>query len=251
VVKYKFNFVEDVGGCVETLKVEYSVAGTLFEAFIAYKKSLSAPLPAVCVFPAWNGREHFAEEKARALAELGYVGCAMDVYGKGVVGRTAEECSRLMNPLMQDRHILRERLLAGLKCVSSLAMVDKDKIGAIGFCFGGLCALDLARSGALIKGVVSFHGLLRAPKGFSSSIHAKVLALHGFDDPMVLPSEVLAFEEEMTSLKVDWQLHAYGQTMHAFTNPTACDEKSGLMYSAQAERRSWRSMKDFFYEVFS
>lgn len=236
---------------MKTMKVEYRQEDTILEAFIAYNEEGGISLPAVCVFPAWNGRDGFAEDKALALARIGYVGCAMDVYGKGIKADTASECAHLMNPLMEDRSLLRKRILAGFEMVSSLPFVDKEKIGAIGFCFGGLCALDLARSGAALRGVVSFHGLLKAPPlHLTCSPSCKVLVLHGFDDPMVRPHDVLAFEEEMTSYCVDWQLHSYGGVMHAFTNPLACAKEMGLLYSAVADKRSWHAMKGFFEEIF-
>lgn len=236
---------------MKTMVKEYSEGGKIFEAYIALDEDNKSPRPAVCIFPAWNGRDDFAEDKARALSELGYIGMAMDVYGKGVKAKEPSECSRLMEPLMHDRHLLQRRLTAGFEMVRSLEFVDEHRIGAMGFCFGGLCALDLARSGADIKGAVSFHGLLTPPQGGALPVKAKVLALHGYDDPMVPPSDVLCFADEMTCKRVDWQLHAFGLTMHAFTNPLACAKELGLLYSASAEKRSWGLMKEFFTEVFS
>lgn len=232
-------------------RVEYKENSSVLEAFIAHDEAKPGKKPAICIFHAWRGRDDFVEKKAIQLAELGYVGCALDVYGKGVLGTTAAENSALMRPLMEDRGLLRRRLLAGFDLVKSLAFVDPNKIGAIGFCFGGLCALDLGRSGADVKGVVSFHGLLRAPENLTSSCKAKILALHGNDDPMVPFEEVRAFEEEMTKGKVDWQLHTYGGTMHAFTNPIANEPKAGTVYCPRADKRSWISMRNFFEEVFS
>ena len=123
-------------------------------------------------------------------------------------------------------------------------------ITAIGFCFGGLCALDVARSNADAAGVVSFHGLLNAPGNTADEIKPKVLALHGWDDPMATPDDVKAFGEEMTKAKADWQLHAYGGTMHAFTNPQANDPDFGTVYDADADRRSWQAMQNFLTELF-
>jgi dienelactone hydrolase len=236
---------------VNTKKIEYEENGVTLEAFVAFEGKEREKRPAVCVFHAWRGRDEFAEKMAVRLASLGYIGCALDVYGKGVQGNSVEENTKLMMPFIEDRLALRKRCLAGLDFVKQLQGVDSARVGAIGFCFGGLCALDLARSGADIKGVVSFHGLLHAPSGLSSSCKAKVLVVHGHDDPMVSPKEVLAFEEEMTRLKVDWQVHVYGGAMHAFTNPSAQDSSAGTLYNAIAERRSMVSMKQFFDEVFA
>lgn len=233
---------------MKTEKIEYEDGKTLLEAFVACPELL-AKSPAVLIFHAWRGRDDFVEKKACALAELGYVGIAADVYGKGILGKSPEENNRLMNPFVQDRAMLKKRLLAAFELAIQHPKVDPGKIAAIGFCFGGLCALDLARSGASLLGVVSFHGLLHAPKE-SSRIKAKVLALHGHDDPMVPPEEVLAFEKEMTKHNVDWQLHAYGNTMHAFTNPIAHDPNAGTVYNPIAEKRSWITMQNFFTELF-
>jgi dienelactone hydrolase len=148
--------------------------------------------------------------------------------------------------------LLRQRITAALHTVQNLKQVDKKRIAAMGFCFGGLCALDLARSGAEIIGVLSFHGLLAAPKDLpNKKMLAKVLALHGYDDPMGPPEQLLAFAKEMTQAQVDWQIHAYGNTQHAFTNPEAQDEKLGLIFDEVAEKRSWQSMKNFFTEIFA
>ena len=232
-------------------KVEYKENSCLLEAVIAHDPAKPGKKPAICIFHAWSGRDEFVEEKAQKLADLGYVGCALDLYGKGIIGTSYEENKALMEPFMKDRLLLQKRVLAGFNMVKSLAYVDEEKIGAIGFCFGGLAALDLARSGADVKGVVTFHGLLRAPEGIKSNCKAKILALHGNDDPMVPPSEVADFENEMTSSKIDWQLHIFGGTMHAFTKPTANNQKVGTVYSSQADKRSFIAMSNFFTEVFS
>jgi len=236
---------------MKTQKVEYKENSSVLEAFVAHDEKIQGKKPAICIFHAWRGRDQFVEKKATQLAELGFVGCALDVYGKGILGNNKDENQALMTPFMEHRALLKRRLLAGLDLVKSLPFVDSSKIGAIGFCFGGLCALDLARSGADIKGVVSFHGLLRAPENLKSSFKGKVLVLHGYDDPMVPPEEVLAFEKEMTQHKVDWQLHTYGGTMHAFTNPEVNNPSVGTVYCPTADKRSWISMRNFFEEVFS
>ena len=159
---------------------------------------------------------------------------------------------RLMSPFIEDRSLLRRRLLSAWEARTLLAPYGRgDRCAAIGYCFGGLCALDLARAGVSLAGAVSFHGLLHAPEyGKKEKIAAKVLALHGHDDPMVRPSEVLAFEQEMSEQRVDWQVHVYGGTMHAFTNPIAQDPSAGTVYNAVADRRSWIAMAQFFHELF-
>ncbi|MEQ1789946.1 MAG: dienelactone hydrolase family protein [Rickettsiales bacterium] len=236
---------------MKTEKIEYKDGDVTLEGYFAYQDHSSEKRPAVLVAHDWSGKNEFACDKARKLAELGYVGFALDMYGAGRIGHTKEEKSALIQPLMQDRNKLQQRMMAAWHTAQSLVVVDTTKIGAIGFCFGGMCVLDLARSGADIKGVVSFHGLLNAPENPAKHpIHAKILALHGFDDPMVTPDQVTRFGEEMTHAKADWQLTMYGHTMHAFTNPEANDPSFGTVYSPIADSRSWLAMKLFFQEVF-
>ncbi|WP_020562953.1 dienelactone hydrolase family protein [Methylosarcina fibrata] len=231
--------------------VSYMDGDVVLEAFFAYDDAVSGRRPAVLINHAWGGRDDFVADKAKKLAELGYLGFALDMYGKGVRGSGPEENAKLMQPFMEDRRLLLRRMEAALAAVKMMPWVDDGRIAAIGFCFGGLCVLDLARSGADVKGVVSFHGLLGAPEHTQNHrIKAKVLALHGHDDPMVSVEQVIAFEQEMTRAGADWQLHAYGNTMHAFTNPLANDPGFGTVYQKEADRRSWQSMKNFLEEIF-
>jgi len=232
--------------------IGYLDGDVLLEAYFAFDDAITERRPAVLISHAWGGRDDFVAEKANKLAELGYVGFALDMYGKGVLGNSPEQNSKLMQPFMADRGLLQKRIKAALYAVRLLPWVDDSKIAAMGFCFGGLCVLDLARAGADLKGVVSFHGLLGAPDNLvTNSIKAKVLALHGHDDPMGSVEQVFAFEQEMTKASADWQLHTYGHTMHAFTNPKANDPAFGTVYQANADKRSWLAMKNFLAEVFA
>ncbi|MDO9105461.1 MAG: dienelactone hydrolase family protein [Methylovulum sp.] len=231
--------------------VAYLDGDVVLEAFFAFDDESSARRPAVLINHAWGGRDAFVAEKAKQLAALGYVGFALDIYGKGIQGSTPEENAGLMQPFMADRAMLQQRVTAALSAVKLLPWVDDSKIAAIGFCFGGLCVLDLARTGADIRGVVSFHGLLNAPDNLKNpAIKAKVLAMHGHDDPMVPVQQVIAFEQEMTQAGADWQFLSFGHTMHAFTNPVANNPAFGTVYQADADRRSWLAMKNFLAEVF-
>lgn len=237
---------------IQTRAIEYVVDGKTFEGILAWDDRAHGKRPAVAVAHAWAGRSAFEVDKAKRLAELGYVGFAMDVYGKGVLGQSREENAALMTPLVQDRALLQKRLQAAIHALAMQAEVDPEKIAAIGFCFGGLSVLDLARVGAPVKGVVSFHGLFTPPGNTAGNkIAAKVLALHGWDDPMAKPDAVLAFAKEMTDAGADWQLHAYGHTMHAFTNPEANDPDFGTVYNAKADARSWQAMQNFLAELFA
>lgn len=224
---------------------------TVLEGYFAYDDSFAGQRPVVMIHHAWAGRDGFVEEKARQLAAMGYLAFAADCYGKGQLGSSAEENAALMQPLMADRLRLRQRLLAALAAVKLLPWADNHKIAAIGYCFGGLCALDLARSGAKLSGVVSFHGLLQPPQGLASAtINAKVLVLHGHDDPMVTPDQVLALQTELTAAGADWQVHSFGHTVHAFTNPKANDPSFGTVYSASADARSTQLLQQFLQELF-
>ncbi|MEI7993953.1 MAG: dienelactone hydrolase family protein [Methylococcaceae bacterium] len=232
--------------------VGYLDGDVLLEGFFAFDDSIVGRRPAVLINHTWAGRDDFVAEKAKKLAALGYLGFAVDMYGKGVLGSCPEENAKLMQPLMDNRQMLQKRMHAALYAVKLLPWVDDDKIAAMGFCFGGLCSLDLARAGADLKGVVSFHGLLGAPVNIQgNAIKAKILAFHGHDDPMVPVEQVLAFEREMTEAGADWQQHTFGNTMHAFTNPSANNPDFGTVYQPDADRRSWIAMENFLTEIFA
>ncbi len=219
---------------------------------LAYDDLNDEARPAVLVVHDWSGRNEFACQKAEMLAKLGYVGFAVDLYGRGRQGETVEEKQALMSPLINDRRLLRARLQAALDTITALPEVDSKRVAAIGFCFGGLSVLDLARHGSNLAGVVSFHGLLHPAKDIpNQDIKAKVLVLHGYDDPMATPAQVNLFCQEMNDAGVDWQVHMYGHTQHAFTNPKAHDQQLGTVYNASAARRSLQTMTDFLDELFA
>jgi dienelactone hydrolase len=231
--------------------IDYQDNDVTLEGYYAYDDTITTPRPAVLVCHDWSGKNAFACHKADQLAELGYVGFALDMYGKNKVGNTKEEKSALMSPLIENRDMLQQRILSALDAVKKIPLVDQHKIAAIGFCFGGLCVLDLARTGADVKGIVSFHGLLSAPDNIPApQIKASILALHGYDDPMVTPSDVFTFGEEMTAAKADWEVNMYGNTMHAFTNPLANDPDFGTVYSKSADEKSWLAMRAFLQMIF-
>jgi len=237
---------------IQTRHVEYRHGEDVLEGLLAWDDSLSGPRPGVLVSHAWSGRSDYEDGKARALAGLGYAAFALDLYGKGVRGSNPDENSILMQPFLDDRAMLQQRLLLSLAAMRSQVETDESKVAAIGFCFGGLCVLDIARTGEELAGVVSFHGLLGAPgntKG--NTIRTKVLVLHGWDDPMATPDSVIALSKELTAMGADWQLHAYGNTLHAFTNPAANDTAMGTVYDADADRRSWIAMQNFLEELFN
>lgn len=234
---------------IQTRLFDYYHHDVKLIAEVAWDDALG-PRPAVLVAPTWAGRTAFEGDKAHMLAELGYVGFAIDMYGEGQTGAGADECSALMTSVVSDRANLQARMAAAVAAARSLPETSDGPMAAIGFCFGGLCVLDLARAGGDVAGVVSFHGILGAPDNLPSpQISARVLVLHGYDDPMADPDAMRAFCDEMTQADCDWQVHAYGQTTHAFTNPNANDPNFGTMYSARAANRSFASMQSFLSEV--
>ena len=236
---------------IQTRLVEYASGGHTYECMLAWDDAADGPRPGVLVAHTIAGRSAHEEGRARRLAEMGYVGFAMDVYGKGTQTTDFDRNRAMMDALRDDRPELQARLLAGLDCLRDQPEVDAAKTAAIGFCFGGLSVLDLARTGADVAGVVSLHGIFVPPGNTEGNrITAKVLALHGWEDPLATPEEVVALADELTSMGADWQIHAYGNTTHAFTNPAADDREGGKQYNAAADRRSWTATEYFLAELF-
>lgn len=235
---------------IHTRTIDYQDGAVELRGYLAWDAAIEGPRPGVMICHAWAGRGDFENGKADDLARLGYAGFALDLYGNGVLGTSAEENAGLMQPFLDDREMLQKRLQLCLDVLKDQDVVESERVAAMGFCFGGLCVLDLARTGADLKGVASFHGLFGSPGNTTRNrIKAKVLALHGWDDPMVTPDQVVVLAEELTSMGADWQLHGYGNTMHAFTNPEANDPDFGTVYSADADRRSWNAMQNFLSEI--
>ena len=233
---------------MKTEKITYQSGDNSFEGFLAQPEGDSNPC--VLIAHTWAGRDAFVEEKAKLLTELGYAAFAIDMYGDGKIGTSNEENAGMMQPLLDDRDELAKRALASLDAASKIDSIDASKIVIMGYCFGGLVAMDLARTGADIKGAVSFHGFLAGPENSTNEIKAKLLALHGDSDPMVGQDQIESFRQEMTSKKVDWQLHVFGGAMHSFTNPEANDPDFGAVYSKNADERSWKIFTDLLKELF-
>jgi len=231
----------------------YPDARERFEGLFVYDEQATQYKGCVLIAHTWEGRGRFVSDIAFRLAQLGYQAFAVDMYGRGITAQKPAECQALMKPLMDDRKLLQQRINLALNSLKQMDGVDSGKIIAIGYCFGGLCVLDLARSGAELLGVVSFHGLLQAPPlsnpDNATTINCKVLVLHGHDDPMVPVEQVNALKTELTQAKADWQVHAYGNTVHAFTNKNA-NMPGSARYHALSDQRSWKSMLNFFDELF-
>tara|TARA_B100000029_G_C17486965_1_gene927617 strand:- start:299 stop:1003 length:705 start_codon:yes stop_codon:yes gene_type:complete len=234
---------------MQTEVVTYQYEDKEYLGYVAYPEKDLAPL--VLIAHTWAGRDSFVEERAKDLAELGYVAMAVDMYGDGKVGTSTDENQSLMTPLVENRNLLKGVINAALNIGKSLKGVDANNTAAIGYCFGGLVVLDLARSGTEVNGVVSFHGLLMGSEIAEEGIKSKILVLHGERDPMVPFDMVDDFQKEMTEANADWQLHSYGNTYHAFTNPEANDPSLGTQFNQDSNNRSWQSMVNFFDEIFS
>ena len=233
-------------------EIAHQSDGVEFLGRLSWDDERAGPRPGVLVCHTIRGRTAFEEEKAEALAGLGYAALVVDLYGIHTRGAEIETLRELMVGHKNDRPRLQRQLLEWMELLAGQDEVDIAQLGVIGFCFGGLCALDIARTGADVKGVVSFHGLFEAPGNTSANrVQAKVLALHGWDDPLAPPDMVLALGKELTGMGADWQIHAYGNTLHAFTNPAANDKTAGTVYDDNANRRSWAAMQHFFEEVFA
>ena len=235
---------------ITTKPFEYTDGKQTCIGYLAWDETYADPKPCVMIGHAWGGCDGFAQSKAVQMAAQGYVGFAIDVYGDGQQGGDPTKNEALMMPFVNDRKMLLKRLKAALKAAKGLEQVDANNIAMMGYCFGGLCALDLARSGVDIKAAISFHGLFNGNGLRPKKIKASVLALHGWDDPMAPPASVTELGEELTAAKCDWQIHAYGGTKHAFMVPEANDPKNGVQYNATAEKRAWAVSLDLLAEKF-
>lgn len=234
--------------------VEYKIISKdvekTFEGFIVYD-SAAKKVPGVLVVHDWLGLTEKTKNSARELAKLGYVAFAGDIYGKGVRPNNPKDAATEATKYKTNRELYREYLNAGLEQLKQFSQVDTSRLGAIGYCFGGTGVVELARSGAAVKGIVSFHGGLDSPQPESGkNIKARVLALHGADDPFVSATDLAAFEKEMATNKVDWQLIKYGNAVHSFTDKSAgTDNSKGAAYNEKAAKRSWAAMKEFLSET--
>ncbi len=239
---------------VQTQTVIYKEGQVEAHSYLAWDDSIGGKRPGVLVVPEWWGLNDYAKHRARMLARLGYVAMAVDIYGDGKTTVDPKQAGAWAGALRAgDRHELRARIAAALARLKSEPRVDPSRTAAIGYCFGGTTVLELARSGARLSGVVSFHGGLdtQAPAQ-PGQIRARVLACHGANDPFEPPAQVQAFEGEMRKAGADWQLNIYSGAEHAFTNPAADSfHIKGVAYNAEADRRSWQAMRDFFGEIFS
>jgi dienelactone hydrolase len=236
-----------------TRTVEYRQDGTVLKGYLAYDDAVKGKRPGVLVVHEWWGLNDFAKKKAEQLAGLGYVALAADMYGQGAVTADPREAAKWAGELRGNKPLLRERARAALKVLAADQLAAPGRLAAIGFCFGGTTVLELAYSGADLAGVVSFHGGLPPLKPEEArNLKARILVLHGADDPHVPAADIAAFQESLRQAGADWQMVFFGGAVHSFTNPAAGDRKAGgVAYDARAARRSWRCMQEFFEEIFT
>lgn len=237
---------------VRTQVVEYQQGDTVLQGFLAYDDEIEGKRPGVMVVHAWKGLGDYEKQRAKQLAELGYVAFAADIYGKGIRPKTNEEAREQASIYRSNRKLMRDRAQAGLQVLQQYPLTDANQVAAIGYCFGGGTVLELARSGAPVAGVVSFHGNLDTPNlADAQGIKGRVLVLHGAADPLVPDEQVDAFKREMNYANVDWQMVMYGNAVHSFSDPNAGNDPStGVAYNELADKRSWAAMNRFFAELF-
>jgi dienelactone hydrolase len=230
----------------------YADGATRLAGYVARPAEVQGKVPGVVVVHQWMGLTDHERRVSDDLAKLGYVALAADVYGDGVRPSNTGEAAKLAGSFKGDRALYRRRIAAAIETLKAQKDVDPTRLAVIGFCFGGTGALEAARGGLPVKGVVSFHGGLDVPAGYKPEpISAKVLVCHGAEDPFVPAKDVAAFQEEMRQAKADYVFVAYAGAVHAFTQKEAgSDNSKGAAYNEAAQRRSWQHMKDFFKEIF-
>ncbi len=236
---------------ITTTAVEYTTGGVTCEGLHVVESTKAGKLPSVLIIHQWTGVSENEKMRAKMLAELGYNVFVADIYGKGIRPQPPES-GRVAGKYKTDRKLYRERLLAGLEQLRKTPQADPTQIAAIGYCFGGTGVIELARSGAMVKGIVSFHGGLDSPApADGKNIKGKVLALHGADDPFVPAKDLAAFEQEMKDAGVDFKLVQYPGAVHAFTQKAAGNDNSkGAAYNESADKASWEEMNQFFERLF-
>jgi dienelactone hydrolase len=251
-VKFRLLIIEGLRNFMQARDIDYRCDDINLRGYLALDENADRKRPGVLVFHEGLGLGEFAMERARRLAELGYVALAADMFGDRRQASNLQQIATLVGGLRAEPEKLRARGRAALTTLAALPQVDADRLAAIGFCFGGSVVLELAREGADLKAVVSFHGVLATKlPAQAGRVKASVLVCTGADDPLAPPEQLTDFENEMRAGGVkDWQIIAYGNTLHGFTNPAADGSMMRTaIYNEQADRRSWASMKSLFDEV--
>jgi dienelactone hydrolase len=238
---------------IHTQKIEYKSGGATFEGVVAYDDSKRGVNEGVMVMPEWWGVNDYAKKRAADLAGLGYVAMAVDMYGKDKVTSDPKQAAAWAGEIRSDRKQMRARAQAALEAFKKHPRVHPGQVAAIGYCLGGTVALEMARAGLPLQGVVSFHGGLDVGETSATApLKTKVLVCTGADDPMVPPAQVAVFEDEMRNAQADWQVISYGGALHSFTNPDSTKiGMKGVGYDEKADKRSWQAMREFLSEAFS
>jgi len=237
---------------IVTQSVDYQQGDTALQGYLAYDDAVTTARPGVLIVHQWLGLTDYEKHRAVMLAESGYVAFCADIYGKDIRPKNIQEAGQQATKYKTDRILLRARANAGLAELKKNPLVDANRTAAIGYCFGGTTVIELARSGAEVRGIVSFHGGLDSPTpADGKNIKCPVLICHGADDPFEKPADLAAFEDEMRQAGVDWRLIKYGGAVHSFTQPHVGEAIPGAQYNARADRRSWSDMKSFFGEIFN
>lgn len=238
---------------MQTRTIAYQDGDQTCQGYFAFDETRGENQPTVLVFHAFEGLDDFTKSYAADLVKAGFAVFCVDMYGDGKVSKDFDTCVGYFKTFFGDRLLTQQRALAGLEAACAQAQVDADKIAAMGFCFGGMCALDLARAGADIKGVAALHSLLSAPEGIElGTFKAKALILHGFEDPQVTPDQLHVIADELNAQNVDWQFVFFSHTKHAYTDPEAAKlgpAEMGREYNADSARRAFRYACDFFNET--
>ena len=237
---------------MKTQTIEYKVGDTTCRGYLAYDDSTDAKRPGVIIVHEWWGLTDYPKRRAEQLAQLGYVAFCADMFGDGKTTSDPKEALQFVTELGKKPDAAAARTQAAVDELKKQAQVDSTRLAAMGYCFGGATALNMARAGMDLKGVVSFHGSLETNSpAKKDTLKAKVLVCHGAADPMVTTEHVQKFEKEMDAAGADWQVNVYAHAVHAFTNPDADKFKiPGVGYNAEADRRSWKAMQMFFDEIF-
>ncbi len=249
---FVLGFFPCVQAELRTESVEYQDGNVLLKGYLAYDDAVKGKRAGIAVVHEWWGLNRYIEKRTEDLAKLGYIAFAIDMYGKGENTTDRQKAGQLSGIYTKDRSLMRKRAETGLEVLKNHKLTDPGRIAALGYCFGGMTVLELARSGADLKGAVSFHGGLDTPNpGDAKNIKGSVLVLHGADDPFQPREKVEAFQDEMRGAGVDWEMNIYGGAQHSFTNPDA-DRFGikGVAYNKKADERSWEAMKTFFREIF-
>jgi len=235
---------------LRTKVVDYKDGDKVLEGYAVWDDGFKDKRPGILVVHDWSGHGPYARRRAEMLAKLGFTAFALDMYGKGVYATDHEQAAKLSGVFFNDRTAMRQRAMLGLDQLKKLPYVDSTKLAAIGYCFGGTTVLELARMGADLKGVASFHGNLGTPTPAAEKPKAKIAVFQGADDKMTMPA-VPAFQEEMSKVGADWEFTAYGGAVHSFTVAEAGNDNSkGMAYNKEADERSWKALQDFFAEIF-